>query len=49
MSVTVPFIVEVVVWAVVLEDRRWRMKRERKRTISDEQRFLSLVPLVPIT
>jgi hypothetical protein len=37
-----------VVCAVALEDRRWRMKRMRKRIVSDEQRFLSSAPLVPI-
>jgi hypothetical protein len=41
--------VEVVVWAVALEDEKWNMKRARERTISEEQRLLSLVrPPAPI-
>jgi hypothetical protein len=34
--------VEVVVWAVALEDKRWNMKRVREKAISEEQYLLSL-------
>jgi hypothetical protein len=40
-SLTVPSIVEVVVCAVALEDKRWNKNTVRKRIRSDEQCLLN--------
>jgi hypothetical protein len=37
--------VDVVVWALAPEDKRWNIKRVRKGTISEEQDFLNLTSL----